>query len=71
MNEVGFLSFDQLVGQEEVVIKTIRENLQGTALVWRCTNLPVMVRIALILDVPSNALKAMHQGKVSFSFRGM
>jgi two-component system chemotaxis sensor kinase CheA len=51
MNEVGFV-VDQLVGQEEVVIKPLGKMLQGTAGVAGAT-ITGDGRIALILDVPS------------------
>lgn len=51
MSEVGFV-VDQLVGQEEVVIKPLGKMLQGTAGVAGAT-ITGDGRIALILDVPS------------------
>ncbi|MEO9273534.1 chemotaxis protein CheA [Marinomonas sp. 5E14-1] len=51
INEVGFV-VDQLVGQEEVVIKPLGKMLQGTAGVAGAT-ITGDGRIALILDVPS------------------
>ncbi|RBO83243.1 chemotaxis protein CheA [Marinomonas aquiplantarum] len=51
MNEVGFV-VDQLVGQEEVVIKPLGKMLQGTAGMAGAT-ITGDGRIALILDVPS------------------
>jgi two-component system chemotaxis sensor kinase CheA len=51
MNEVGFV-VDQLVGQEEVVIKPLGRMLQGTPGVAGAT-ITGDGRIALILDVPS------------------
>jgi two-component system chemotaxis sensor kinase CheA len=54
MNEVGF-GVDQLVGQEEVVIKSLGKMLQGTAGIAGAT-ITGDGRIALILDVP-NMLK--------------
>jgi len=46
------LSFDQLVVQEESVIKPLGKMLQGTRWCGGCNNYQVMVDIALILDVP-------------------
>ncbi|MBU1295860.1 MAG: chemotaxis protein CheA [Gammaproteobacteria bacterium] len=51
MSEVGFV-VDQLVGQEEVVIKPLGKMLQGTAGMAGAT-ITGDGRIALILDVPS------------------
>jgi len=51
MNEVGFV-VDQLVGQEEVVIKPLGKMLQGTSGMAGAT-ITGDGRIALILDVPS------------------
>ncbi|ETX10884.1 chemotaxis protein CheA [Marinomonas ushuaiensis DSM 15871] len=51
MSEVGFV-VDQLVGQEEVVIKPLGKMLQGTAGIAGAT-ITGDGRIALILDVPS------------------
>ena len=51
MNEVGFV-VDQLVGQEEVVIKPLGKMLQGTPGMAGAT-ITGDGRIALILDVPS------------------
>ncbi len=51
INEVGFV-VDQLVGQEEVVIKPLGKMLQGTAGMAGAT-ITGDGRIALILDVPS------------------
>lgn len=51
INEVGFV-VDQLVGQEEVVIKPLGKMLQGTAGISGAT-ITGDGRIALILDVPS------------------
>ena len=51
MSEVGFI-VDQLVGQEEVVIKPLGKMLQGTAGMSGAT-ITGDGRIALILDVPS------------------
>lgn len=51
MSEVGFV-VDQLVGQEEVVIKPLGRMLQGTAGMSGAT-ITGDGRIALILDVPS------------------
>lgn len=51
INEVGFV-VDQLVGQEEVVIKPLGRMLQGTAGMAGAT-ITGDGRIALILDVPS------------------
>ncbi|WCN14428.1 chemotaxis protein CheA [Marinomonas mediterranea] len=51
MTEVGFV-VDQLVGQEEVVIKPLGKMLQGTAGMSGAT-ITGDGRIALILDVPS------------------
>ncbi|GAB3480986.1 chemotaxis protein CheA [Marinomonas epiphytica] len=51
MNEVGFV-VDQLVGQEEVVIKPLGKMLQGTVGISGAT-ITGDGRIALILDVPS------------------
>ncbi|MBR7888675.1 chemotaxis protein CheA [Marinomonas sp. A79] len=51
MTEVGFV-VDQLVGQEEVVIKPLGKMLQGTAGMAGAT-ITGDGRIALILDVPS------------------
>lgn len=50
-NEVGFI-VDQLVGQEEVVIKPLGKMLQGTVGIAGAT-ITGDGRIALILDVPS------------------
>jgi len=54
MSEVGFV-VDQLVGQEEVVIKPLGKMLQGTAGMAGATITTITGdgRIALILDVPS------------------
>ncbi|MEO9655708.1 chemotaxis protein CheW [Marinomonas sp.] len=51
INEVGFV-VDQLVGQEEVVIKPLGKMLQGTVGISGAT-ITGDGRIALILDVPS------------------
>jgi two-component system chemotaxis sensor kinase CheA len=51
INEVGFV-VDQLVGQEEVVIKPLGKMLQGTVGIAGAT-ITGDGRIALILDVPS------------------
>ncbi|MGO3344989.1 MAG: chemotaxis protein CheA [Marinomonas sp.] len=55
INEVGFI-VDQLVGQEEVVIKPLGKMLQGTVGIAGAT-ITGDGRIALILDVP-NMLKS-------------